>query len=196
MLAFLEAKSRTVYCYMIIGMTVAVIASQVNTFVLIAADYDYFFTTTNLTPITEELLKALPVLFYAYAVAENCDNVISVAFATGIGFAILENLTMLFQSDSGTLLWIFSRGIGSGLMHGLCTGAIGWGITLFKKGRLIVLPGLLATVIFSMIYHGIFNTLVQSDEHQVFGILLPALSYLPLLYLFSKNRMEKKKTLA
>ena len=46
------------------------------------------YYTTTISPIVEEIVKALPVLIYAFAVSSDRDRLISISFAVGLGFAI------------------------------------------------------------------------------------------------------------
>ena len=56
----------------------------------------------------------------------------------------------------------------------------------------LFLSGTFAMLALAMIYHGIFNMLVQSD-YQYFGFFLPALTYVPILILHY-NYYKRKKT--
>ena len=56
-----DKKSRLFLAYMLLGMTICLIASGVNTQLLKLFGGDMLYVSTNVTPIAEELLKALPV---------------------------------------------------------------------------------------------------------------------------------------
>jgi len=194
MLAFLDPKSRTVYAFSIVGMAMALVASQVNSFLLLLADYDYLLTTTNLTPVSEEILKALPVLFFTFVMAEKREEITPVAFSVGVGFAILENVTIFLQSSEAlNVTWALYRCLGAGLMHGICTASVGTGMAFVKYRKKLFLPGTVSLLSFAILYHSIFNALVQTEAYKYYGILLPILTYIPLLLFFSRN--FKKKSL-
>lgn len=44
------------------------------------------------------MVKALPVLFYAFFFSDDRQRLAQAAFAVGLGFAILENMIMLTQN--------------------------------------------------------------------------------------------------
>jgi len=190
MLGILNRKSRTVFGYMLIGVTIGLLASQINPLLLSLTTKDYFYVTTNLTPVCEELLKAIPVLFFAFEVSRNVDDIISIAFAVGVGFAIFENATVLLQTGALNILWILGRGIGAGLMHGVCTALIGWGMSLVTVRKRLLLPGTFALLALSVIYHGIFNTLVQTEQTKYIGIFLPILTYIPIISANCKMKLQ------
>ena len=60
-----DKKSRLFMGYMLLGMVVCLIASEVNTVLLQWFGGDMAYVNTNITPIAEEFMKALPVLYFA-----------------------------------------------------------------------------------------------------------------------------------
>ncbi len=188
MLAFLEPRSRRVFSFAIVGMTVALITSQINSILLEFSGNNYFNTTVNITPVTEEIAKAIPVLFFTFVMAEKREDIISTSYSVGFGFAMLENITIFLQStDSLSILWVLSRGVGAGLMHGICTASIGMGMSFVKYQNRLFLPGTLSLLIFAILYHSIFNTLVQSENLRQVGVLLPIFTYIPFLVIYWKR---------
>jgi len=192
MIGFLSGKGRTAFGYMMIGITIGLIASQINTMILQAVG-DRLYVVTNLTPICEEILKGLPVLFFAFAVSKNADDIIPAAGSVGIGFAIFENTTILLQSGSVGLLWIFGRGIGAGLMHVICTACVGLGMSLMSRRKRMFLPGTFSLLALAIIYHSIFNTMVETESMKYLGVCLPILTYFPLLHLLRKSRKKSEQ---
>lgn len=194
MLIFLEPKSRKVFVFAILGMTMGIIASQFNAVFLEQMDNDYFNATVNVTPVVEEIAKALPILFYTFVMAKKGENIIPISYAVGFGFAMLENITTFLQTtDSMNILWVLSRCVGAGLMHGICTAAIGFGLSYVKDQKVLFISGTFALLIFAILYHSIFNILVQSEELKVFGILLPIITYIPFVALYVKKIKKRKE---
>lgn len=54
-------------------------------------------TTVN-TPISEEIVKAAPVFFYALVFSDEREKLMTIAFSVGIGFAMFENMVILIQN--------------------------------------------------------------------------------------------------
>ena len=83
-----DKRSRLFLGYMLLGMVVCLIASEVNTALLGLFGGDAVYVSTNVAPIAEELMKALPVLFYSLYFSSNRESLISISYAVGIGFAL------------------------------------------------------------------------------------------------------------
>ena len=181
MLFVLKKSSRLFLGYMLIGICVSLVVSEVNTMLLNLFDKDMYYVSTTITPITEELIKAVPILFYAYVFSDKTDRLLSLSFSTGIGFALFENMVILTQNISGVSLgWAVMRGFSTALMHAVCTAAVGFGISFVKKRRKLFYCGTFAMLTFASLFHGIFNMLVQS-EYKYIGLIIPIVVYIPLL---------------
>lgn len=178
LLPLLEKHSRYVILFMMTGATVALSAYEVNTIALSFFHIPPAKFCTAFPPVSEELLKAVPVLFFAIAVDDRRDIVLPVAMAVGVGFAILENAYLLTANlTSVTLFWGVLRGFSSGLMHGICTMAVGTGITFVKKHKKLFYTGIFGLLALAITFHAVFNLLVQS-EYDWIGFLLPVTIYL------------------
>ena len=182
LLLLLRKRSKLIVGYMLIGIFVSLFVSELNTILLNLFDGDSLFVTTVITPISEEIVKAAPVLFYAMVFSDDRDKLMTIAFATGIGFAMFENMVILLQNiENVTVGWAIVRGFSTALMHGVCTAAVGYGMSFIKKRRKLFYCGTFALLTLASIYHGIFNMLVQS-EYKYLGFILPALTYIPVVY--------------
>ena len=192
MLFVLEKKSKITVGYMLIGIFVCLFISEVNGLLLQTFGNDTYYVTTTITPITEEIIKALPVLYFAFLFSDKQETLISLSIATGIGFAILENL-MIFVANVGniSLFWAAVRGFSSGLMHGLCTAAVGIGLSFVHKKRKLFYCGTFALLTVAITYHAIYNTLIQSD-YQYVGAFLPIATYVPVLLVVYGKQLTRK----
>ena len=115
-------------------------------------------------PVTEELLKALPVLVFAVFFSDDRKDILPAAMSVGIGFSILENTAILVQNLTVvTLGWAALRGLSASLMHGLCTMIIGAGLPYVKKQRKLFCTGIFGLFTVSATMHALFNLLIQSD---------------------------------
>lgn len=192
MTLMLRKRSRLLISYMLIGIFVSLFVSELNTILLGLCGDDIPYVTTTITPISEEIVKALPVLFYAIVFSDDRDKVLPIAFATGVGFAMFENIVILVQNvESVTLVWALIRGFATALMHAVCTVAVGYGICFVKKKKKLFYCGTFALLTMAMIYHGIFNMLVQS-QYNYLGFFLPAITYIPLLFWHYQYYKDKK----
>ena len=195
-LPLMKGASRRVMLYLIIGICVSLFISEINGRILIASNNQMLFVTTTITPVTEEIVKALPVLIYAFLFSDDREKLLPLAFATGIGFALFENTVILIQSiDNVSILWAIIRGFSTALMHGICTAAVGYGMSFVRKKKKLFVSGTFALLALAIIYHGLFNMLVQSKNLQYVGFVLPAVTYVPLIiYLLFSMRNKKQKS--
>lgn len=98
--------------------------------------------------------------------------------AIGIGFAVLENAYYLLNDPGLGMLGAMIRAFGAGLMHGMCTLLVGVGISFVKKKRKLFFVGTFGLLSTAIVYHGIYNILIQS-RFDVIGALLPIATYTP-----------------
>ena len=191
MLPLMDKKTRGVVSFMIVGIFACLFVSELNQIFLKFFDSDMYYVTTTITPVTEEIVKALPILYCAIVFTDDRKTLIANSFAVGVGFALLENIVILVQNvDDVTILWALVRGFGSGLVHGVCTVMVGYGISYIKKRRKLFFCGTFALLSAAVIYHATYNLLVQSD-YPYAGVLLPVLTYIPAILLLRGGTAAK-----
>ena len=156
-------RSRSLLLFDLVGMTLCLIAGDINNFLLQWFDGDVLYVTTALTPVSEEILKMLPVICYAMFFDDDRDTLLLLAFAEGIGFSVLENAVILTENLSSlSIQWAFFRLIGAALMHGACTAAVGHGISYIRKRRKIFYCGTFSLLSAAILFHAVFNVFIQS----------------------------------
>ena len=193
-LPLIHKTSRRIMVFMLIGISAALFISEVNGLILRLMNYETLYVTTTITPVTEEIIKALPVLIYAFVISDNREKLLSSSFALGIGFALFENTYILINSmDSVSIEWAVIRGFSTALMHGICTAAVGYGMSFVKKKKKLFYCGTFALLMLAIIYHGIFNMLVQSESLKYFGFVLPLATYIPVVINLIKKFRESRK---
>ena len=189
MALLMEKKARLPISFMIVGIFVSVFASEVNGLLSNLLSMDTYSMTVIITPVSEELLKALPVLYYAIVISDKRERLFAASMAIGIGFALLENAYFLLNSDNFTIIIAIIRAFGAGLMHGMCTLLVGVGISFVKKKSKLFAVGTFGLLSTAIVYHGIYNILIQSEFSTV-GALLPIATYIP--FLIWRLRVKRK----
>ena len=180
MALLVEKRSRLPITFILIGIFASVFASEVNGLLARLLPMDMYSITVIVTPVTEECLKMLPILYYALVISDKKEKLFTASMATGIGFAILENAFYLLNYPNFTMLSAVIRAFGAGLMHGMCTLLVGVGISFVKKKRKLFAVGTFGLLSTAIVYHGIYNILIQS-EYSIVGALLPIATYIPFL---------------
>lgn len=190
MAGLIEKKARHPIIFVLIGIFVSVFAAEVNGLLCAVLPMSTFEITIIVTPITEEILKATPILVYALLISAKKETLFTASMAVGIGFAVLENAFYLLNDPSFSMIDAIIRAFGAGLMHGMCTLLVGVGISFAKKRSKIFVVGTFALLSTAITYHGIYNMLVQSD-YEIIGFLLPMATYIPFLVFRIKNKSKK-----
>ena len=194
MMLLVEEKARLPIIFVMVGIFVSVFVSEVNGVLLSMINIARYDATITLAPVTEEVLKAFPILFYAIVVSDKKEKLFTASMATGIGFAILENSYYLIMNyETFSVLSALVRGFGTGLMHGMCTLLVGFGISFIRKRHKLFAVGMFALLSVAITYHSIFNMLIQSKYH-IIGAFLPMATYLPFFLWRHVNGKKKIKT--
>ena len=180
MACLIEKKARQPIIFVLIGIFVSVFAAEINGLLCNLLPMTTFEITVIVTPVTEEILKAVPILIYATVVTDKKELIFTASMAVGIGFAVLENAYYLLNDASFNMLDAIIRAFGAGLMHGMCTLLVGVGISFVKKRHKTFVVGTFALLSTAIIYHGIYNMLVQS-QYRVVGFVLPITTYIPFV---------------
>lgn len=184
----IEKKARLPIVFVLVGIFISLFAAELNGVLRQSLGMTSYELSIVVIPMIEEFLKALPILFYALFISDKAEGLFTASMATGIGFAVLENGYYLLSTENWYLLDGVLRAFGTGLMHGMCTLLVGAGITFVKKKQKIFWAGTFGLLSTAIIYHGIYNMLVQSP-YAIVGHLLPISTYIP----FFIWRLQKKR---
>ena len=184
-------KARTLLMFLFIGMAVCLFCGEFNAVILNLLPFNIRYFTSNFTPIFEEVFKAIPILIYVFLFKPDKRILLESSILVGVGFAVLENAFILGGANATvSVANALIRGFGAGMMHGVCTLTVGYGMTFVHTRRKLFYTGTTALLSVAIIYHSIYNTLVQSS-HQLVGFLLPTFTFIPVLVLL--NKAERKE---
>ena len=188
MIAVCRGKSRTLAIFIVLGCFACFAAGEIDGQILANSTMTKYYMTVNVTPITEELCKALPILIFAFRAKPDAQHLLESAIACGIGFAMQEN-AFIFAQNVGLITFGAAciRGLGAGLMHSICTFTVGYGIALFEWKKKWFFTGTTALYAMAVIYHALYNLLIQST-YMIFGILLTGTTFCLIVRLVKKKR--------
>ncbi len=188
MLFVFKGRARALLGFLLTGIFMCLFAGEINGLIRNETDLTIRFLTVNVSPIVEETLKALSVVLTAFLFRPGRQFLLESAIAVGVGFATMENTCMLFDSASVLSAWtLLARGFGAGMMHGVSTLAVGYFMTAASSVRKLSYTGTVAALSAAIIYHSVYNIMVQS-EYPLLGILLPAATYIPIVIVMRKKR--------
>ena len=185
--ALRDKFSRRFLLFSIIGLSICLVSAQINTLLIEKNGMDTLNYSITISPINEEILKAIPLIIFTLAFAKKGDQMIPLAFAVGIGFGILENI-IIYCNNMATLTvsWAIIRGIGASLMHSACTAMIAMGFSYVFNNNKSHLEGIIGLFALAILYHATFNAFVQSD-YRIVALIMPVLLFIPI------NIIEYKK---
>ena len=185
--ALRDKFSRRFLLFSIFGLSICLVSAQINTLLIEKIGMDTLNYSITISPINEEILKAIPLIIFTLAFAKKGDQMIPLAFATGIGFGILENI-IIYCNNMATLTvsWAIIRGIGASLMHSACTAMTAMGFSYVFNNNKSHLEGILGLFALAILYHATFNAFVQSD-YRIVALIMPVLLFIPI------NIIEYKK---
>ena len=185
--ALRDKFSRRFLLFSIIGLSICLVSAQINTLLIEKIGMDTLNYSITISPINEEILKAIPLIIFTLAFAKKGDQMIPLAFAVGIGFGILENI-IIYCNNMATLTvsWAIIRGIGASLMHSACTAMIAMGFSYVFNNNKSHLEGIIGLFALAILYHATFNAFVQSD-YRIVALIMPVLLFIPI------NIIEYKK---
>lgn len=187
-----KGRVRAANVFLFIGMCVCLFCGELSAIVIRILPYEQRFFVSNIGPFFEEVLKAFPILVYVFLCKPKRRKLYECAVMVGIGFAILENAFILGSlSSSVSVIDALMRGFGAGIMHSLCTLAVGYGMSFVHTRRKLFYTGTIAMLAVATIYHATYNTIVQST-HLWMGVFLPVITLVPVLILL--NKAEKRET--
>ncbi len=186
--------ARSLVMAILVGCGVALVCLSINNAVISDLGVPRRLSSRYFAPVFEETLKAAYVawLIVRRRVGFPVDAAI-LGFATGAGFALIENTYYLQTLTANSLMVWVVRGLGTAIMHGGMTAIFAIiAKTLFDKheGRgAWWLPGLgVAVVLHSLFNHFILPPVVST---LVLHLTLPGL----ILFVFWRSERATKKWL-
>ena len=187
---FTRGGARRFCAFFLAGLSVCLLCAYVGGFLMAAAGCSIDDAAVYITPISEELMKMAPLLFYYLVFEPEDKHLLSAAAAVGAGFATFENCFYMLSAETIATEYILVRGLAVGVMHIVCTMAVPMVILLFRGVRRmtgVLMVGMMAVAI---TYHGLYNLLVSVPGiPRVIGYGLPLCTVAGILILV---RVRKK----
>ena len=197
LIILLKGESRKMILFFTWGMVAFFLSLTASNILAARLQKSIFQLSVTWTPVIEELLKALPLLYFLFRRNNTEYPLVYFAMAAGIGFSIQENYLYLMSSTSlGTspVFYMILRSITTCLMHGVTTAIIGYGLTLIKKYEIMVAPLLFGLFSVVIILHALFNLYINSSV-KLIGMIIPVFLYiagLVLLHLQNDPKPDAK----
>lgn len=185
----LRKEGRRSLIFVLAGMTACLLSAYVSAFIAGVMDLELTAAAYEISPAVEEIMKALPVLFYLLVYEPDKRSAVTCTLMLAVGFATFENICFLTAYGSADLLRLLIRGFGTGAMHVVCGMAVALGLFFLWEQVWLQVVGGFALLCFVITFHAIFNLFV-SQTGAVFwvGSAIP-LTLVLAYHLFARKRV-------
>ena len=191
-LFFLRDKARQFVLNFLLGMAACLLGAYVSGFVDAASGLGVEDTAIFISPVVEEAMKFLPLLFYFPMFDPDDAHLILAAVGVGAGFASFENICSMIVSGTESLGFLLIRGLAVGVMHIVSVFAMTMGLVIARRFQALRLSSTLGALSLSMLFHGVYNLLVsKSGVTSWIGYVLPLLTALMLFLALRRLRSEE-----
>ena len=185
---FVGGSTRRFIISFISGAVVCLLSAYIGSFVeymtagMGSEDYSVF-----ISPIVEEIVKFLPVIFYLLLFEPSNRQLMLVTVGIGAGFATLENSCYILTSGAYSLTYILIRGLAVGVMHLVCMVALSMGLALLRYHKVSSFSGTIGALSLAMSFHALYNLLVSKPGASSYiGYALPIICAVFLYFLFQR----------
>jgi RsiW-degrading membrane proteinase PrsW (M82 family) len=188
----LRKDQRRALVFLLAGMSVCLLSAHISAFLTVALGVDPNAATYTISPVVEEFMKFLPILFYLMVFEPKQKRAINGILLVAVGFATFENVCFLTSYGTGNLLQLLIRGFGAGAMHVLCAAVVAVGLFFMWDRIWLRMVGTLGLLCFTITFHGIFNIFaIQGPTVSLIGSLAPmALIVVYLVFIRRRVAMD------
>ena len=186
-LLFIRGDVQRYVTAFLLGMGVCLIAAYISGFLNHVTGMGEDDTSVFLSPMVEELMKLLPLLFFLLLFSPENRTLTMLAVAIGAGFATFENCCYILTSGAESIAYILIRGLAVGVMHIVSILSLSVWFIAAKRLKVFSFPAVVGGLSLSMIFHALYNLLVSAPgTSRVIGYLLPLLAAAGLYFLSRK----------
>ena len=123
-LFFMKGRVRRYALFLTVGMAVCLLSAYVNSFFMGQYGVDGTVAAIEITPVCEEVMKLLPLLFFYLIFEPEPKEMPAAAIAIAVGFATFENVCYL--TENGAEHCIFSAAFFPASVFLMSFAAVGW----------------------------------------------------------------------
>lgn len=187
---FTKGSARQLTSAFLAGMVGCIFSAYVAGFIQLTSGYSAENTSIFLSPIIEESMKLLLILFCIYLYGPSGKRIELLAVGIGTGFATFENCCILLSSGSQQLTYMLVRGSAVGVMHIVTLVALAKGLQLLKMYKAFFFIGIVGMLSIPVTIHGLYNLLVsQPGVSSYIGYAMPMLC---VILLYMTNIVKKR----
>ena len=179
---FIGGRTRTFMLCMTAGMSVCLLSAYVNSFFMGHYGVSTTVAVIEITPVCEEVMKLLPLLFYILVFEPKVRDFPEAAIALAVGFATFENVCYLMENGAENFMFLLIRGFSAGALHILCGISICFGLSYVFRRKWLAFTGTVGLLGTCIVFHATYNLLITGDGGwRIAGYLFPSV-LIALLY--------------
>ncbi len=194
-LLFLTGSVRKYMAAFLLGMVMCLLSAYIDGFLALATGMGENDTSIFLSPMVEELMKLLPLMFFMVLTDAKEKTLTMIAVAIGAGFATYENCCYILTSGADNIIYVLIRGFAVGIMHIVSILALSIWFILARRLKAFSLPAVAVGVALAMNIHALYNLLVSKEgASTVIGFILPPVMSVVLYFLYRHFREKETAT--
>ena len=187
-LLFTGRGTRNFLFSFIMGMITCLLSAYISGFLKFVLNIETEHMAIYYSPVLEEIMKLLPLLFYLFVFNPSDRNLLTAALGLGLGFATFENCCYILSVPSPEIGFVLIRGLAVGVMHFVCAMTLALGLLMAQRLKSLSIPGVVGALALSCAIHGLYNLLVsEPGAPEYFGYMLPMVIVAVLYVLNAKQ---------
>ena len=191
-LLFLTGSVRKYMAAFLLGMVMCLLSAYIDGFLALATGMGENDTSIFLSPMVEELMKLLPLMFFMVLTDAKEKTLTMIAVAIGAGFATYENCCYILTSGADNIIYVLIRGFAVGIMHIASILALSIWFILARRLKAFSLPAVAGGVARAMNIHALSNLLGSKEgASTVIGFILPLVMSVILYFLYRYFREKE-----
>jgi RsiW-degrading membrane proteinase PrsW (M82 family) len=191
---FAESRRRPIFIFILSGMTACLLSAYINSFFAGLYGADVATATAEITPVVEEIMKLLPLLFYLLVFEPEREQAQIAMLVIAVSFSTFENVCWLVENGAGQLNFLLLRGFSTGAMHIVCGVLVSAGLAYAWRTTWLKVAGTAGLLCSAVTLHAMYNLLLSAGGTvRIIGYVLPiaaallGYSLLKLLHLPEKT---------
>ena len=171
---FVRGNARRFIFAFVTGMLVCLVSAYLSGYVNYLGYMDVEETAIFISPIIEEIIKFLPLIFYALLFEPKDDSLYIFATGIGAGFATFENCCYILSNGAESLSFVMVRGMAVGVMHIVSVVALVIGLVLIRRFKALSVAGVTGALSMAVMFHALYNLLVSKPGiSSIIGYCIP-----------------------
>ncbi|MBP5163857.1 MAG: PrsW family intramembrane metalloprotease [Lachnospiraceae bacterium] len=171
---FVKDNARKIVASIVIGMLLCLVGAYIGGFLENAFAMKAEETSIFISPVTEEIIKFLPVLFVMLLFDPEDEELVLTAVGIGAGFATFENCCHILAGGTESLVFILIRGFAAGVMHVVSRYALSRVLVRLRRYKAATVPVIVGALSISVSFHALYNLLVSEPGISSYiGYILP-----------------------